>query len=282
MKNCPSEQFFHLKKGVIMSIDEKCCCVKEPTGYIPIGRIIDKLDNLFAHNEMEEVGEVLRYWEKEARLLYDQKGLLEILSEEIGYYRKVGDKTRGLHAVDEALTILSCAYNESSVNTATIYLNAATTMKAFGKAEEAMPYYAKAKEMYERLLPQDDFRLAGLYNNYATALKDLEHYDEARENYLKAIKLLEAKEDVFGEIAVSYVNLAHLEYDDAFKNGKDADEKVDECLNKAYECLNNPRIKRDGNYAYICEKCAPAYEFFGYFLQKAELEKRANDIYNAK
>lgn len=265
-----------------MSIDEKCCCTKEPIGTIPIGRIIDKLDILFSHNEMDEVGEVLRYWENEARALNDDKGLLEILSEEIGYYRKVGDKVRGLKAVDEALFMLNCNQNESSVNNATIYLNCATTMKAFGKAEEAMPYYQKAKEAYERLLPADDFRLAGLYNNYATALKDLERYDEARENYLKAIKLLEAKEDVFGEIAVSYVNLAHLEYDAAFAKGESADDRVDECLEKAYACLDNPKIKRDGNYAYICEKCAPAYEFFGYFMQRAELERRAKEIYEAK
>ncbi len=265
-----------------MSIDEKCCCTKEPIGTIPIGRIIDKLDILFAHNEMDEVGEVLRYWEKEARALNDDKGLLEILSEEIGYFRKVGDKVRGLSAVDEALFMLQCNENTSSVNNATIYLNCATTMKAFGKAEEAITYYEKARETYERLLPADDFRLAGLYNNYATALKDLEKYDEAREYFVKAIKLLEAKEDVYGEIAVSYVNLAHLEYDAAYSKGEDADERVDECLDKAWKCLDDKNIKRDGNYAYICEKCAPAYEFFGYFMQKAELEKRANDIYNQK
>ena len=265
-----------------MSIDEKCCCSKEPIGTIPIGRIIDKLDVLFAHNKMDEVGDVLRYWESEARALNDDKGLLEILSEEIGYYRKVDDKIRGLKAVDEALFMLNCLDNENSVNNATIYLNCATTMKAFGKAEEAVGYYEKAKEVYERLLPKDDFRLAGLYNNYATALKDLERYDEARENYLKAIKLLEAKDDVYGEIAVSYVNLAHLEYDAAYSKGESADERVDECLDKAYACLDDPNIKRDGNYAYICEKCAPAYEFFGYFMQRAELEKRANEIYNRK
>ena len=92
---------------------------------------------------------------------------------------------------------------------------------------------------------------------------------------------MEAKEDVYGEIAVSYVNLAHLEYDAAYAKGEDADERVDECLDKAWKCLDDKNIKRDGNYAYICEKCAPAYEFFGYFMQKAELEKRANDIYNS-
>ena len=273
-------QFFHI--GEVMSIDEKCCCVKEPIGTIPIGRIIDKLDILFGHNEMEKAGELLRYWEAEARALYDQKGLLEILSEEIGYYRKVNDKERGLHAVDEARTMLECMDIEGSVNNATILLNCGTTMKAFGKAEEAIPLYERAKAVYERLLPKDDYRLAGLYNNYATALKDLERYDEARENFLKAIRLLEAKEDVFGEIAVSYVNLAHLEFDAAYLKGEEADEKVDECLQKAWDCLDSKDIKRDGNYAFICEKCAPAYEFFGWFLQKAELEKRAKEIYESK
>ena len=273
-------QFFNIE--VKMSIDEKCCCCKEPIGTIPIGRIIDKLDILFGHNQMEEAGEVLRYWENEARALYDSKGLLEILSEEIGYYRKVGDKARGLHAVDEALTMLECMDIEGSVNNATIVLNCGTTMKAFGKAEEAIPLYERAKEVYKRLLPKDDFRLAGLYNNYATALKDLERYDEARENFLKAIAILEAKEDVYGEVAVSYVNLAHLEFDAAYAKGEVADDKVDECLKKAWECLDSKDIKRDGNYAFICEKCAPAYEFFGWFIEKAELEKRAQDIYNAK
>ena len=265
-----------------MSIDEKCCCVKEPIGTIPIGRIIDKLDILFGHNEMEEAGEVLRYWENEARALNDSKGLLEILSEEIGYYRKVDDKQCGLHAVDEALTMLECMDVDGSVNNATIMLNCATTMKAFGKAKEAVPLYERAKEVYERLLPKDDFRLAGLYNNFATALKDLERYDEARDNFKKAIRILEAKEDVYGEIAVSYVNLAHLEFDAAYVKGEDADERVDECLDKAWKCLNDKNIKHDGNYAYICDKCAPAYGFFGYFMQKAELEKRAKEIYESK
>ena len=182
--------------------------------------------------------------------------------------------------MNEALSLLSCNVNESSVNNATIYLNCATTMKAFGKAEEALPYYDKAKEAYERLLSPDDYRLAGLYNNYATALKDLERYDEAREYFKEAIGLLQAKEGVYGEVAVSYVNLAHLEYDAAYAKGEDADDKVDECLDKAWECLNDENIAHDGNYAYICEKCAPAYGFFGYFMQKAELEKRANEIYN--
>lgn len=256
--------------------EEKCCCSNEPQGTIPILRIIEKLDSLFARNDMDGVGRVLRYWEGEARALKDSRGLCEILSEEIGYFRKIGDATHGLEAVDEALSLLCCM--DECVSSATIYLNCATTMKAFGKAKEAMPYYEKAKEIYERLLPSDDYRLAGLYNNYATALCDLKEFANARENYQKAIDLLSAN-DITPELAVSYVNLAHLLDDEGNFESKDFTEEIDELLDNAYECLEDEKLVRDGNYAYVCSKCAPSFGYFGYFLQKAELEERANAIY---
>jgi len=258
--------------------NEKCCCSKEPQGSIPINRIIDKLDSLFDRNEMDEAGRVLSYWEGEARALNDRRGLLEILSEEIGYFRKVGNAEKGLAAVNEALSLLNCVDACSSVAYATIYLNCATTMKAFGKAEEALPYYDKAKEIYERLLSADDYRLAGLYNNYATALCDLKRFAEGRENYGKAIALLKAKGGT-PELAVSYVNLAELAYREAQETGGDYEDETDELMTLAFECLDSDDMTRDGNYAFVCSKCAPSFGFFGFFIQKAELEKRARDIY---
>ena len=115
------------------------------------------------------------------------------MSEQIGLYRKLGEKDKGLAAVGEALALLQCSGTCSSVGDATIYLNCATTMKAFGKADEAMQYYEIAKEQYEKSLPKDDYRLAGLYNNYATALCDLQRFEDGRELYDKAIDLLRNK-----------------------------------------------------------------------------------------
>jgi len=242
-------------------------------------RIIDKLDALFAKNDTAEAERVLEYWEGEARALGDKRGLCEILSEEIGFYRTSGDSVKGLRAVDEALTILDCTDVGDSVANATIYLNCATTMKAFGKVNESLPYYAKAREVYERLLPSDDFRLAGFYNNYATAMCELGRFAEGRENYNKAINLLKAKGG-FGELAVSYVNLAQLVYDEAQINGNDCDDEIEELLDKAYDCLNDDKLERDGHYANVCRKCAPAFGFFGYFMQKRELEERAQAIFD--
>jgi len=257
---------------------ERCTsCSKEQTGVIPINRIIEKLDALFAKNDMDEAGRVLVYWENEARSLNDERGLLEILSEELGYYRKVQDKDRGLAAVKESLDILSRIDN-TTISYATIYLNAATTMKSFGLASEALEYYDKAKALYEKLLPQDDYKMAGLFNNYATALMDLKRYDEGIDYYKRAINILKSK-GVFAETAVSYVNLATLYYDQFLDTGEVRDDIIEDCLNKAYKILNDERIEQDGDYAYICEKCAEAFGMFGFFIQKQELEKRAEDIY---
>ncbi len=258
--------------------ERKCSCSKEVTGTIPIMRVIAKLDALFAKDEMQEAGRVLEYWEGEARALNDDRGLLEILSEEIGYYRSTGDREKGLRAVDEALQLLECTKTCDSVSNATVYLNCATTMKAFGRAEESLLYYGKAKEVYEKLLPSDDFRLAGLYNNYAAALSELGRYKEARIFYNKAIDLLKNKGG-FGELAVSYVNLAQTVYDEAAVVGANADEETDRLLDLAYNCLEDKTLPRDGNYAMICRKCATAFGFFGYFLQKQELEERAREIF---
>lgn len=258
-------------------MEEKCCCSNEPIGTIPIMRIIEKLDELFSRNDLQGAGRVLEYWEKEARALSDRRGLCEILSEEIGYFRRTGERDKGLAAVDEALKLLNCLDNEC-VSSATIYLNCATTMKAFGQAQEALPYYLKAKEIYERLLPADDYRLAGLYNNYATALTDVKDYKGAQEYYDKAIDLLKAKGG-YGELAVSYVNLAHMIFDESQQVGQYRDDEIDRLLQLAYDCLDDENLARDGNYAFICSKCAPAYKFFGHFIEGGELEERAKRIY---
>jgi len=265
-------------ENVSDATQRQCRCVKEPVGSIPIARIIDKLDSLFAKDDNEEAKRVLEFWESEARALNDKRGLCEILSEEIGFYRRTGDSQKGLAAVENALSILDCIDDGDSVANATIYLNCATTMKAFGKAEEALRYYDKARLVYDRMLPADDYRFAGLYNNFATALGDLGRFNEAREHYLKAIGILQSKGG-FGEVAVSYVNLAQLAYDEAQIAGRDCEDEVEGYLNAAYDCLDDTTLERDANYASICAKCAQAFGFFGYFMQKNELEKRAAQIY---
>ena len=43
--------------------------------------------------------------------------------------------------------------------------------------------------------------------------------------------------------------------------------------------LNSEEIVRDGNYAFVCEKCAPVFGFYGRFMTEKELNARMRSIY---
>ena len=38
-------------------------------------------------------------------------------------------------------------------------------------------------------------------------------------------------------------------------------------------------MPRDGYYAFVCEKCAPTFDYYGYFLIADDLNERAKAIY---
>ena len=138
-------------------------CSNESYKVIPLARIFDKLDNLFSRNDLLAVGRLLDYWESEALNLGDQRGLLEILNEKIGYYRRTLEKDKAMAAIGDAFDLIENKKIGDSVSIATIYLNGATTLKAFGAADKAMPYYEKAKAIYELHLDPNDYRMAAFY-----------------------------------------------------------------------------------------------------------------------
>ena len=256
---------------------EKCeSCSKEAVKGIPVQRIINKLDSLFSKNDLSEAGRLLEYWEGEARASSDERGLITILDEEIGYYRRTGEREKGLAAVKEAFSLLEAEEYADSVSTATIYVNGATTMKAFGGAKDSLPYYDMAHEIYLKHLPSDSFLLAALYNNMASAYSELKNYGEAKELYEKAISVLKMQnESVYnGEIAVSLLNIAQMMYE------KDpCGEEAYEYAQEAYSYLTQKPNVHDGNYAFILSKCAPTFGYLGYFKYEKELSAESERIY---
>ena len=246
---------------------------------MPVARVIERLDELAAKNDSAGMERVLDYWENEAKALGDDRGLLVILSEEVGHYRREGDEKKGLSACEQALALLAVE-EEITVADATVYLNIATTMKAFGRAEEALKYYDVAREVYERELDEGDYRLAGYHNNYATALADLGRFDEARAHYMKALDILKAQGNV-NEAAITYVNLAKLADDEREALGDEDDGRADEYIELAYATLMSDDAEQNGPYASVCMKVADACGYHGYFLYKNELEERAKAIYRA-
>jgi tetratricopeptide (TPR) repeat protein len=251
------------------------CGRKEAPSRIPVGRVIAKLDECFATNDMDAAGRLLEYWEAEAVALGDESGELSVVNELLGYYRKIGNSEKGLRAVSRSLELLDALRQGNEVAGATVILNAATTMKAFGKAEEALPLYEKVGAVYTEKLPANDNRFGGFYNNKALALVDAKRYREAEECYRRALAVVENGDVIQPDSAVTYVNMAHLY--EVWQ--PDNEQAITQCLEKAENVLNHPEIQRDSYYAFVCSKCAPSYDYFGFFITAKDLQERAKRIY---
>ena len=244
---------------------------------IPIGRIIDRLDSYLNQNDYDAAERHLKYWISEADAGHDMRGKLTVLNEQIGLYRKTGKESECLCAIADALSLADSIDVADTVTYGTTLINAATGYKAFGRAGDALPLYRKARTIYESVLDSNDGRLGGLYNNMALTLVDLEKPREAEELYHKAITVMEKQENGALEVAITYLNLADLVYAEL---GAEAGEKeIEKHLLKAEKLLNTESLPRDGYYAFVCEKCAPVFGYYGYFLIEQELNRRAKEIY---
>ena len=245
-------------------------------GCISIDRILAKLDEHLNKNDYAAAERHLLYWLGEAEGSGDHRTELLMRNELMGLYRKLGRESEALETVSVALRRINELNISQQVGAATTLLNCATVYKAFGKAEQSMPLFEQARTVYERELEPMDSRLGGLFNNMGLALVDLGRFSEAKELYLKAISVMEAQEDGDLEVAITYLNIATAL--EAELGLADADEEIQSLMDKATMILENHENK-DGYYAFVCEKCASVFGYYGRFIYEAQLTERAEEIY---
>ena len=237
-------------------------------------KFITELDSFFAREDIKGAGEYLRRKYAETDEAGDENAKLTILNEMIGFFRQTGEEKAALDAISEALELIEKTGIAGEISGATIYLNCATTLKCIGMSAEAMQYYEKTQSVYDKKLDKNHPLVAGLYNNKALALQDLGEVEESEKCFRKAIEITLTDSANALETAVSYVNLAHLLFDE-----NPVDEEVNELLDKAFAILINPRYYSFPKYAFTCRKCAPSYGFFGRFIQEKTLNERADKVY---
>ena len=242
---------------------------------IQVSRFIARLDSCFDRNDLRAARETLAAWEQEARALQDDRGLLSVLNEAVGFYRRTQKKGRALAAMGECLALVDKLGLQNQLSGATVYINAATTMNFFGQEKESLALYEKAARCYEQNGGTETYEYAALLNNKAAALNALKRYDEAETHWRRAVEILQKEGRHDGEIAISLVMLAHLTYD----RDDTATDQVEKLLDEAWEYINSPRQPRDGNYAYILRKCAPSFEYFQRPEAAQALREVAKEIY---
>lgn len=244
---------------------------------IPRARVLEKLDSLLRSNDYAGAKRLLQYWLSEAEYTGDNQGILLMQNELMGLCRKLGEREQALRYAQDALDQVGKMGIANNVGAATTYLNSATVCKAFGLPEDSINLFQMAQAIYERELPPSDDRLGGLYNNMGLTLVDLKRFREAEALYQKALSVMQAVQDKEPEQAITYLNMAtaaETEY-----GLPQAQPMIDAYAKKAMACLEIGKDRTDGNYAFVCEKCASVFTDYGYEAYGAQLKERCRRIY---
>ncbi|MBQ9826183.1 MAG: tetratricopeptide repeat protein [Firmicutes bacterium] len=247
---------------------------------IPVGRVLEKLDEHYSRSDYAAAVRLAEYWIGEAKYGNDLRGEFAVRNELMGVFRKTGQREKATDNASLCLELIDRMDMNGSVTHGTALVNAATVYKAFGMPERSLELFRQAEAIYGKELSGSDYRLASLYNNMSVTLCDLGYFEDAASCQEKALDILSRVEDSEGEQAVSWLNLADI-YEQS-RGAEASEEDVRRCCEKAVELLNSATLPRDGNYAFYCEKCAPVLSYYGFFIAAEELSERAKDIYDRR
>lgn len=246
-------------------------------GSVPQQRIREKVDDYMSRRDYDGVERHLKYWLAEAEMLDDLRGQLMIRNEMVGHYRKVGDKEGAFESAEAAIRLLEELDYGESLSAGTTYVNIATAYNAFLENAESLKMFEKARSVYEGIEDTPPELLGGLYNNMALTCAALGRFDDAEELYDKAMERMAYAPNGVLEQAITCLNRANVvELRDGLEAGE---ERINELLDEAENLLNTPSVPRDGYYAFVCEKCAPSFEYYGYFLTAEALKAASKKIY---
>lgn len=242
---------------------------------IPARRVVEKLDAYMERKDYSGAERHLLYWLKEAQMAEDLQGQLLIRNEMVGFYRKTGSRDKALTAGEEAIQLLDVLDLTDSVSAGTTFINAATAYSAFGEEDTAMTLFSRAKTILEAHPEAGTDLLGGLYNNMGLACAALGEYEEAYRLFAGALEAMRSESGGELEQAITHLNLADAIYAELGDKGR---EKIQAHLQKAKHLLTENTAERNGYYAFVLEKCAPAFRSFGDPETAEKLERMAEQI----
>lgn len=244
---------------------------------IPQQRIREKLDEYMSRRDYDGVSRHLRYWLEEAKLGRDLRGELMLRNELVGHCRKTGNRDGAIEHGEAALSLIERLELKGAIVEGTTCVNYATALNAFGENAKALTLFERARAIYESDMAIEAGQLGGLYNNMGLTCTALKRFDEAWTLYQKAMDQMAQVPNGALEQAVTGLNIANLIEDQM--GMEDGEGRIYEWLDRSLALLDTPDIPHDGYYAFVCEKCAPTFEYYGFFVDAARLKQMAEDIY---
>lgn len=169
-----------------------------------------QLDDYFAKSQIEQVEPFLCASLEQAKEEPDYGAYISICNEMIGFYRSISEFKKAFDAAEDVLLLMEELQLDRSEHFATTLLNAATAYRAAGNFKQAYVYYEQALQIYDGLIPPEDYRYAGLYNNMSILLEKMERNEEAVQYAERALAIIEKLENGEMETATTLTNLALL------------------------------------------------------------------------
>ena len=244
---------------------------------IPQQRVIEKLDEYMSRRDYAGAERHLLYWLEEARLGGDLRGELMLRNELVGHYRKTGQREKALSNAGAALGLVDRLDMGETLTAGTTCVNAATAMCAFGEHERAAALFERARKVYESGATAGPRLLGGLYNNMALNCAAMGRYGDALTLYDRAVGQMELVEHGALEVAITCLNMANcVEVRDGMEAGE---ARIFELVERAVALLDDGALPRDGYYAFVCEKCVPTLEYYGWFDDARRFREEAERIY---
>ncbi|MDR1776655.1 MAG: tetratricopeptide repeat protein [Desulfovibrio sp.] len=243
----------------------------------------------------------------------DNHALVTILNEAAGYYRNTSDYAQAIALSEKALTTLRRLGYENTVPYGTTLLNTATAYRASGDNARGLELFISSLAVLGALLPEDDHRFAGLYNNIGAIHEERGQLPEALDMLEKAAAIMEKNPGMAEDSAIVLTNLALIllrlnRTGEAAKTFGKAEKlfcrtdarpapqyaatlagmgevcfrmgDFDKAIEKYESAL--ARIKdsfgENRDYAITCQNCADVYEAAGKSEAAAALTLRAQNI----
>lgn len=248
-----------------------------------IDTFFETLDSYFEKNEIDKIDTFLVSSLAQAKAEEDYAAYISICNEMIGFYRSTSAFEKAYTAAQDVLLLMEELKLDHTEHFATTLLNAATACRAAGDYAQALRFYRQALQIYEGIIPSEDYRYAGLYNNMSILLEKLEENDEAVDCARKALAIMETIEGGEIQTAVTLTNLALL----YFKVSKP--ETAGELLERALDIFEKDGADADEHYSgalagmgeacYRMEDYGKALEYYERALEKVKLHYGENVSY---
>ena len=242
---------------------------------IPMNSVWTAVENCMAKKDYTTAKAVLAEAGREAASYGDLSGELQVLHERIALARRLGEYAECDELCNQATDVLTKLNMQSTPSAASLFINIADTLIEEERYRDALRYLDPACDIAsENRENGGELLLASALNSKGVALTAIGEFERAQKCYDDALAILLSHPEHILDTARTHINLAHL-----MSRWTGDDEEVNKHLITAFKLFDGKDLVRDYRYADACLRCAESFEFFGFFLYKNQLRKRAADVY---